>query len=594
MRTSVLLGLLTAFLTVASAIEYSCLNVPAGQLPPPLQSGVLNSNIAQVGYGGSAIADSLLAATECLQITVFEEGFKVRLDDYNEVTRPGMEYDSQKGYYTPYLEKSHILIPDDLIDTEHGARGARVRKIKGGDCLMSHYAIEQGNVEEFKKYMYDQMGQLPEWNPVTVWNSTYHKLFKFSGPHLNTVPHYPLPGNQTIQVQEAHQCAFLDDWFESCSAYTGYPVTHNLNDYTTNKKVCGAEPSNIRPADGFRSVPQNEFGPTAEASPYVTVIRDATINRVLFQGTQAVGVEGRFCGLPFSVRFAPQIIPPVNHKCPRDRLLQIRNYKKVVLASGVYGNPQILLHSGVGPRQDLQNMGIPVVVDSPHVGQNLKEGSVAYIGFYTNFTAESVGIYDTNTDWIATRPAAFVELNGYKYLMLLTPSYFFDYTANVAYASAYALSFELTQEVSGYVKLSSANPDTGLLIYRGFNGSTMAKQQAGLTWFKNLLTTTGMIDRWQMYQYYPENQDTTDYTQAIKSGHESILHASGTTRMTISGITNGVVDARTYDVLGTSNLKAISMSNYPMFFGAGGQAPSFLMAFNFQNSVRRELGFPQL
>lgn len=49
-----------------------------------------------------------------------------------------------------------------------------------------------------------------------------------------------------------------------------------------------------------------------------------------------------------------------------------KNTGKLILAAGSIQTPKILLQSGVGPAADLMEVGISVVLDSPHVGQNLQ------------------------------------------------------------------------------------------------------------------------------------------------------------------------------------------------------------------------------
>jgi choline dehydrogenase len=46
---------------------------------------------------------------------------------------------------------------------------------------------------------------------------------------------------------------------------------------------------------------------------------------------------------------------------------------EVILAAGSIGSPQLLLLSGVGPANQLQDSGIPVVLDRPGVGSNLQD-----------------------------------------------------------------------------------------------------------------------------------------------------------------------------------------------------------------------------
>jgi len=47
--------------------------------------------------------------------------------------------------------------------------------------------------------------------------------------------------------------------------------------------------------------------------------------------------------------------------------------ERVILASGTYGSPAILMRSGVGPAQHLRELGIPVLVDLAGVGANLAD-----------------------------------------------------------------------------------------------------------------------------------------------------------------------------------------------------------------------------
>jgi choline dehydrogenase len=46
---------------------------------------------------------------------------------------------------------------------------------------------------------------------------------------------------------------------------------------------------------------------------------------------------------------------------------------QVILCAGVYGNPTILMRSGIGPRAHLESVGVPVRVDLAGVGANLAD-----------------------------------------------------------------------------------------------------------------------------------------------------------------------------------------------------------------------------
>ncbi|KAJ5807835.1 hypothetical protein N7474_009104 [Penicillium riverlandense] len=47
--------------------------------------------------------------------------------------------------------------------------------------------------------------------------------------------------------------------------------------------------------------------------------------------------------------------------------------REVIVSGGVYNSPMLLKHSGIGPRDELEKFGIPVVADLPGVGSNLQD-----------------------------------------------------------------------------------------------------------------------------------------------------------------------------------------------------------------------------
>jgi choline dehydrogenase len=60
----------------------------------------------------------------------------------------------------------------------------------------------------------------------------------------------------------------------------------------------------------------------------------------------------------------------------------------VILSAGAVGSPQILLLSGVGPKAELESVGIPCQVDLPDVGKHLKD----HLQVGLSFDAPGVGV----------------------------------------------------------------------------------------------------------------------------------------------------------------------------------------------------------
>ena len=103
--------------------------------------------------------------------------------------------------------------------------------------------------------------------------------------------------------------------------------------------------------DGRRSSTARAFLDGAPAGAAPTVVMDATVTRVVFEKTRAVGVE-----------------------CVRNGSRQTyRATREVVLCAGAFGSPQLLMLSGIGPADALRKLGIRPIVDVPGVGENLHD-----------------------------------------------------------------------------------------------------------------------------------------------------------------------------------------------------------------------------
>jgi len=95
----------------------------------------------------------------------------------------------------------------------------------------------------------------------------------------------------------------------------------------------------------------------AKRRPNLTVATKAHATRVLIENGRAIGVEYR----------TPQ------------GLFTARCRGEIVVSGGVYGSPQLLQLSGLGPAELLRQHGIPVVHDMPGVGSHLHDHFNTYL-----------------------------------------------------------------------------------------------------------------------------------------------------------------------------------------------------------------------
>lgn len=67
----------------------------------------------------------------------------------------------------------------------------------------------------------------------------------------------------------------------------------------------------------------------------------------------------------------------------------VKANKEVIVAGGAINSPQILLLSGIGPKKQLDQFSIPVLVDNPAVGANLDDHIAVYLEYRTNSSGQT-------------------------------------------------------------------------------------------------------------------------------------------------------------------------------------------------------------
>ena len=141
--------------------------------------------------------------------------------------------------------------------------------------------------------------------------------------------------------------------------------------------------------------------------PNLTVRTGAHVHRVLIEKGRAVAIR---------------------YECD-GQMMDARAAREVIVAGGAIGSPRILLHSGIGPADDLQRVGVPVSVDLPGVGRNLIDHPYLQPTYTTHEARQSLNrhlrgwrVFAHGAGWLlagrgpltigASQAAAFVRLAG--------------------------------------------------------------------------------------------------------------------------------------------------------------------------------------
>jgi choline dehydrogenase len=133
---------------------------------------------------------------------------------------------------------------------------------------------------------------------------------------------------------------------EAC-VQAGIPYKKDLNDGNQE----GVSFFQMTAKNGRRHSAAVAYLHPAMKRPNLTVEKRAMATRILFQGKKAVGVEFEQNGARRKVMVA----------------------REVILAAGSVESPKLLEVSGVGQGALLQELGVPVVHESPMIGENMQD-----------------------------------------------------------------------------------------------------------------------------------------------------------------------------------------------------------------------------
>jgi choline dehydrogenase len=115
--------------------------------------------------------------------------------------------------------------------------------------------------------------------------------------------------------------------------------------------VGGAAFSNIRVRNGKRQSVFRSYAHPVMAQRNLTVLTHAVVTRVLFEGSQCLGIELHY----------------------GDRIMRIAAGRETILSLGAINTPKLLMQSGIGHPEALKRFDIPVIEALPGIGQNFQD-----------------------------------------------------------------------------------------------------------------------------------------------------------------------------------------------------------------------------
>ncbi|MCH1882483.1 GMC family oxidoreductase N-terminal domain-containing protein [Agrococcus sp. ARC_14] len=286
------------------------------------------SDIIVVGAGsaGSVIARRLLDAGA--SVTVLEAGGaddKPTIDDLGRLGELWLSPDDW-GYFTTPQEHAHGR-------RIHWPRG----KVLGGSHSLNASIFVRGAHGDYDRWAREGATGWG-WDAV---EPVFRRFESFSGgaSALRGV-------DGPLEVTDRYERNPVFESIHDAFVAAGVPANPDYN----GADIEGVSWMQLTTRGDVRLSTWRAYLQPVQEHPALTLRTGVWVHRLLVEGGRVVGVEVEVDGV----------------------LEQVRA-DQVVLCAGALDTPRILLHSGIGPAGHLEDVGVPVVLDLPGVGENLHD-----------------------------------------------------------------------------------------------------------------------------------------------------------------------------------------------------------------------------
>lgn len=314
--------------------------------------------------------------------------------------------------------------------------------------------------------------------------------------------------------------------------------------------------------------------------PNLQIITRVRTTRILMEGKRAIGVE---------------------YRDAQGNMQQIKAAREVIICAGALQSPQLLMLSGIGPAQTLQQHGIAVVQDTPGVGQNLQDhidivhshdagwskgllglslsSSWAILKGLFTWGRYRRGVLTTNlaegTGFIKSKP----EEDRVDTQLVFVCAKLMDHGRKILLGDGFSIHVALLRPKSrGSLSLASADPLAAPLINTNFlaEPDDVDRLVRGFKIARELLHQPALAQYGGKESKNSANARTdAEIEQFIRSHADCAYHAVGTCRMG-----NGpmdVVDAE-LRVKGIAGLRVVDASIMPNIVSGNTNAPTIMLA----------------
>ena len=437
-------------------------------------------------------------------------------------------------------------------------------KVLGGSSSINAMCYVRGAPEDYDRWAAATGDSAWSWSAV---------LPLFRAMERNTRGADAWHGDQgELGVSDLRHHNVLTDAFVDAGA--SYGLSRNADFNGPSQEGVGIY--QVTQRDGLRHSSAAAFLGPARARNNLTVMTRTLTERVLIEQGRAVGVQVRRRGRP------PERIEAA----------------RVVLSGGTINSPQLLMLSGIGPADHLRELGIPVSLDLPAVGENLQDHlDICTLTACTQaVTYDKVNVVSTGLKFWLTRQGVgtsnAAEGGGFMHSRFATdgrcdvqfhfvPALLDDHGRGRLPGYGYTLhACVLHPKSRGRIRLRSADPAAAPMIEPNYlsdpEGFDLLRLCEAARVSRDILDQPA-FDPWRGRNLYPGSLFGAqgDLTEFIRRRAETVYHPVGTCRM--GDDDRSVVDPR-LRVRGIEDLYVVDASIMPEVPTGNTNAPTLMIA----------------
>ena len=454
-------------------------------------------------------------------------------------------------------------------------------KTLGGSSSVNAMCYIRGVKEDYDKW---QALGADGWD----WDSVLPYFKKAEGHQHGEDKHHG--ANGPLKVSDLRHTNPLSHSFIRAAQQVGESFVADFNGDDRN----GVGFYQVTQINGQRCSSAKGYLSAAKDRENLTLVTRAQVEQVIIEQGAARGVRVRVKG----------------------EAVSLRARKEVILCGGAINSPQLLMLSGVGPKEHLQEQGIEVKHDLPGVGQNLQDHLDAIVQFRSqapkgyaidmralpmyvkggfNYLFKRNDVFSSNVAEAGgfARTCLADEMNNgladiqYHFL----PAILQDHGRSTVFGYGFGLHVCcLYPKSRGEIRLRCSDPLAPAMI----DPKYLSHEDDQKVMVEAVKKAREILNATEFLQYQPTEmspgqgvKSDQDILAFIRAQAETIYHPVGTCKMGQEDDPMAVVDSR-LKVRGITGLRVVDASVMPTLIGGNTNAPTIMIAEKAADLIKLE------